>query len=85
MSDKVMTLPKIQFILHIEHSVLPYERPTGECCEEKQSLFMVRNVLNTYKMGHEKVSRFPFACAFGHCINFCIYAVLQTAFSWPIL
>jgi hypothetical protein len=29
-------------------------------------------------MGHEKVSRHPFAFAFGYCINFCIYATLRT-------
>jgi hypothetical protein len=29
-------------------------------------------------MGHEKVARLPFAFAFGYCINFCIYAMLQT-------
>jgi hypothetical protein len=38
---------KIQFILHIEHSVVTYERPTSECCEEKRPLSMVRIVLNT--------------------------------------
>ena len=28
------------------------------------------------RMDHEKVARFPFAFAFGYCINFCIYAML---------
>jgi hypothetical protein len=40
-----------------------------------------------HRMGHEKVARFPFAFAFGYCINFCIYAVLRNrvTFSWHIL
>jgi len=85
MSDTVMTLSKIQFTLHIEHSVFPYEIPTGECCEEKQLLFMLRSVLNTYRVDHEKVARLPFA--FEYCINFCIYDMLRTrvTFSWPTL
>jgi hypothetical protein len=38
-------------------------------------------------MGREKVARLPFAFAFGYCINFCIYAMLQTwaTFLWPTL
>jgi hypothetical protein len=40
-----------------------------------------------YSVSHDKVARFPFAFAFGCCINFCIYAMLQTraTFSWPTL
>jgi hypothetical protein len=37
--------------------------------------------------GPRKVARLPFAFAFDYCINFCIYAMLQTraTFSWPTL
>ena len=40
-----------------------------------------------YRTGHEKVARFPFCTCPCYCINFCIYAMLQTrsTFSWPSL
>jgi len=38
-----------------------------------------------YRVGHEKVARFPFCTRLSYRINFCIYAMLQTraTFSWP--
>jgi hypothetical protein len=41
------------------------------------SLFFILSA-ESYRMDHEKVARLPFAFAFGYCINFCIYATLQT-------
>jgi len=40
-----------------------------------------------YRMGHEKVARFPFCTYPCYCINFCIYVVLRTGatFSWLTL
>jgi hypothetical protein len=45
------------------------------------------SVITTYRVGHEKVARLPFAFAFGYCINFHIYAMQQTraTISWPTL
>jgi len=40
-----------------------------------------------YRVGHEKVAHHPFCTCPCYCINYCIYAMLQTwaTFSWPTL
>jgi hypothetical protein len=40
-----------------------------------------------YRVGHEKVARLLFWTCPYYCINFCIYAMLQTpaTFLWPTL
>jgi hypothetical protein len=44
-------------------------------------------IFRIYRVGHEKVARLPFCTCPCYCINFRIYAMLQTraTFSWPIL
>ena len=34
--------PKIQFVSHREHSVLPLQRPIGEGCTGRKSVFILR-------------------------------------------
>jgi hypothetical protein len=38
----ILIYSSIQFVPHRDHNVFQLERPTGECCIEKRSLFILR-------------------------------------------
>jgi hypothetical protein len=42
----ILIYSSIQFVPHRDHNVFQLERPTGECCVEKRSLFILRILQN---------------------------------------